>query len=143
MNAVADIDKPARAAAVFEGLLGILLDKLVEERAGRTALLRQALTNVRTAAGAEDEAEFQRQALDETIVLADTNASALQATLDLLDTVDQARTDAAALCQSVAPPTNDDRLQVRMCLLGVEHRLRECRDKLLKVVRAIEENGHE
>ncbi len=142
MNVANDIDKPARAAAVFEGLLGILLDKLVEERAGRTALLRQAFDNVR-GAGAEDELEFQRQSLDKTIVLADTNASALQAALSLLDTVDQARTDAAALCQSVAPPTNDDRLQVRMCLLGVEHRLRECRDKLLRVIRAIEENGHE
>lgn len=142
MNAATDIDKPARAAAVFEGLLGILLDKLVEERAGRKALLRQAFDNVR-GAGAEDEIEFQRQSLDETIVLAETNTAALETALSLLDTVDQARTDAAALCQSVAPPTNDDRLQVRMCLLGVEHRLRECRDKLLKVVRAIEENGHE
>ncbi len=142
MTTATDIDKPARAAAVFEGLLGILLDKLVEERAGRTALLRQAFDNVR-GADAGDEVEFQRQGLDQTIVLAETNTAALETALSLLDTVDQARTDAAALCQSVAPPTNDDRLQVRMALIGVEHRLRECRDKLLKVVRAIEENGHE
>lgn len=135
MNAATEVDKPARAAAVLEGLLDILLDKLVEERANRAALPR--------AASAEDEVEFQRQSLDETIVLADTNTSALQSTLDLLDAVDQARTDAAALCQSLAPPTNDDRLQVRMALMGVEHRLRECRDKLLRVIRAIEENGHE
>lgn len=135
MNTSTEVDKPARAAAVLEGLLDILLDKLVEERANRAAMP--------CAAGAEDEVEFQRHSLDETIVLADTNTSALQSTLDLLDAVDQARTDAAALCQSLAPPTNDDRLQVRMALIGVEHRLRECRDKLLRVIRAIEENGHE
>lgn len=135
MNTSTEVDKPARAAAVLEGLLDILLDKLVEERAYRAAMPR--------AASAEDEAWFQRQGLDETIVLAETNTSALQSTLALLDAVDQARTDAAALCQSLAPPTNDDRLQVRMALMGVEHRLRECRDKLLRVIRAIEENGHE
>lgn len=142
MSTATEADKPARAAAVFEGLLGILLDRLVEERAGRTAVLRQAFENVQRAHSPEDLDTLQRETLDQTVVLPETNESALQAAFDLLDAVDQARTDAAALCASVAPPTNDDRLRVRMALLSVEQLMRDARDKLLRVIRAIEENGN-
>lgn len=146
MTMATEADKPARAAAVFEGLLGILLDRLVEERAGRAAVLRQAFENVQHAHSPrvteEDLAALQRETLDETQVLPETNESGLQAAFDLLDAVDQARTDAAALCQAMAPPTNDDRLRVRIALLSVEQLMRDARDKLLRVIRAIEENGN-